>query len=242
MLKTLKHSVRTALRSTGWDIARHSPLARAVEVMAARGEDPTFVQIGANDGVIFDNLRQLVTHHKLGGICVEPVPDYFASLIQTYINQKRVLPVQAALHPTEKVTTIYRVDPDDDGEVYYPGLASFDRNNLVKHGVKDASILAIQVPCLTFSELVAQHLGGRAVDILVVDTEGFDAEVIGMIDFTIHRPAIIQFEKKHLPTPVFDGLRTKLRGLGYRVEWANDDCSAVRPDLLAPLSYMRAML
>ena len=43
-------------------------------------DDFFFIQVGANDGVMCDPIRQFIVKHSWGCILVEPVPDYFELL------------------------------------------------------------------------------------------------------------------------------------------------------------------
>ena len=56
---------------------------------------------------------------------------------------------------------------------------------------------ALKVPCLSFESLCRRH-GVGAIDLIHIDTEGYDYEVIKLIDFSAHRPALLLYEHKHL--------------------------------------------
>jgi hypothetical protein len=76
-------------------------------------KDLTFVQIGANDGCTNDPLFEFVTHHhkRVRGLVVEPVKAYFAELVEVP-SVPAIIPVNAAIHRTEKEMTIHRVNPE----------------------------------------------------------------------------------------------------------------------------------
>lgn len=239
----MRNVAKLLLKSVGVELRRYSPLSRACDMLIQKGENPTFLQIGANDGVMHDDVYPLVSKHQLTGVVVEPIPAYFETLRQIYIRQPRVKPVNMALHPSEPSMQLFMVDPKKATQTWHHGLPSFNRENVKNHyGVTDDMIVPVEVPCVSFNRLCAEHLGGRALDILVIDTEGFDGEILAMVDWTIHRPKVIQFERKHIPGPDFDQLRQKLRGMGYAISWDHTDCWATRPELVSPLSYFRAMI
>jgi hypothetical protein len=56
------------------------------------------------------------------------------------------------------------------------------------------------VPCRTLDEVLEEH-GVRNVDVLVIDTEGYDAEILHGIDFRRFKPQISRFEHA-LPSAV----------------------------------------
>ena len=51
----------------------------------------------------------------------------------------------------------------------------------------------IDVPCLTFDSLVSKH-GVTAVDLVQMDTEGYDFEIVKLIDLDRLRPRLIMYE------------------------------------------------
>jgi len=71
-----------------------------------------FIQVGANDGVRFDELYQRVTRVNPRGIVIEPLPRYFARLKMNYEDYPGVTAVNAALHPTDTFVDIHHVDPE----------------------------------------------------------------------------------------------------------------------------------
>ena len=52
-------------------------------------DDFFFIQVGANDGLMCDPIRQFIVKHSWGGILVEPVPDYFELLKKNYLESFR---------------------------------------------------------------------------------------------------------------------------------------------------------
>jgi hypothetical protein len=62
----------------------------------------SFIQIGANDGILFDYLFEIVSTRKSNGIVVEPVVDYFYELVQNYKNYPQIIKINKAVHPDKK--------------------------------------------------------------------------------------------------------------------------------------------
>src|SRR4051812_30370639 len=103
----------------------------------------TFLQIGAFDGVGDDDLRELVTTHKLRGVLVEPQPAAFTRLQQNYRNEPQVTLLRAAIAESEGIRDLYC------HRSHASMAASFDRQHLRKHGISDHDIVVQQVPCHT---------------------------------------------------------------------------------------------
>ena len=75
------------------------------------------------------------------------------------------------------------------------------------------------VPVMTLLDATATA-GIELPDVLMVDTEGFDAQIVRMAFAVGWRPAVIQYEHKHLAQVDRYDLATVLRQCGYRL-WAD---------------------
>lgn len=196
-----------------------------------------FVQIGANDGVFGDPIFEFVTRHQLAGLVVEPLPDVFQQLVENYRPYPRVKAINTAIHATLTSAEMYRVDPAklDGLEVWARGIGSFKGQHHVDAGIPAAAMRKEIVPCVTLEALLQAH-GVGEIDLLQIDTEGYDAEIIRMIDFERRRPAIIRFEHG-MP----DGIMTQaefkacvalLMDHGYVVATEYFDAVAYRPEMI----------
>jgi FkbM family methyltransferase len=77
-------------------------------------------------------------------------------------------------------------------------LCSFDENHITRHfPTRVVSTSTISVTAWSVPELLRQQ-DIRRVDILMVDTEGFDLRVLQQIPFASIRPRLIVYEHKHL--------------------------------------------
>jgi hypothetical protein len=108
----LTYRLRTVARSFGLDLKKYLKLRRTIDLLVSNGVDPYFIQVGANNCLLLDDLHGAIVQHRLSGIVFGPVSDYYASLKQTYLRQPQVMPVNEAIHPTATTATIYRVAPD----------------------------------------------------------------------------------------------------------------------------------
>jgi len=239
----VRELVKHGLKAWGVEL-RHYPLfRRAIHVLVRTGVKPTFVQVGANNGIDFDDFFAVVSSYDLPGLVIEPVPYYFEALAQAYKRHRQIVPVQVALHPTDRSATLYRANPDKLKLGWQHGLGSFSREHLIKHGVPADAIMAEHVPCMPLAEVVDTYLPqGTNVDILMTDTEGFDGEILGMVDFRRIRPKIIKFEAKHLPPETLAHIEQRLAEEGYLIERGPEDYVAVEPTLAGRFRYLQASL
>ena len=101
----MKELRRRGLRRFGYDVVRYTEMPQqpfdvlklVVDSRIAAGQSVRFVQIGANDGVTGDPLRELVLKHQLSGIFVEPLPDLFARLQANYAGHPGAIFEQCAM-------------------------------------------------------------------------------------------------------------------------------------------------
>lgn len=210
---------------------------RRLQRLLDRKGSLSFVQIGANDGVSFDPLNPFIQRHgdRITGIVMEPLKDKFAQLCRTYEAFPRIHKVNAALHNTERRMTLYRVDPALERKLpgWARGIASFDPHHHERSGTLARHMIGEEVDCMTFPELLAT-VPDFVPDVLVTDTEGYDAEILSGIDFTRVRPSLIHFEHG-LPagtmTPEsLDALCDRLHEAGYSMHVLYADAVAFRRD------------
>lgn len=188
-----------------------------------------FVQIGANDGVRFDGLYTIVTSRKCSGIVVEPLPDMYRRLCVNYADYPQIVPVNVAIHEHESSLALYRLRAAsaDRYADWATGSASFDRNHLIRHGIAPEDITAEQVRCVPLMGLL-QQTGMMDADLLQIDTEGYDAAVVGMIDFSLFHPQIIKYEHMNMNDSERAAVTELLRKNGYALSADATDTVAWR--------------
>jgi FkbM family methyltransferase len=234
----VKSLFKRALHTLGFDVIRYVPgIEHSFPVLpyvvrARMHPNFLFIQVGANDGVHGDPIRDLVLEHDLSGILVEPLPDLFAHLRQNYAGRVKLRFENAAIGAEEGVAPIYRVCPDTPGAPrWWFDLASFDRDVLMRHGIPAGVIETLMVPTTTFKALLARHGVSRMdVDLLQVDTEGYDGAVVRAALASGLRPGIINYESCHLPPRERYELRQLLKASHYHFIDIDRDTLAVKFD------------
>jgi len=110
----LKTAVKTILRRFGFDLVRYQPtdakpvniLDLAIRSRLSVNPDFRFLQVGANDGVRHDPIRELVLEFGLRGVLLEPLPDMFEALRENYSGQPQLEFVNAAVSAGEDSLTL----------------------------------------------------------------------------------------------------------------------------------------
>jgi FkbM family methyltransferase len=194
--------------------------------------NPFFIQIGANDGVSNDPLHKFVKRFNLEGILLEPLPEVFGLLERNYAGQPNLKLINAALSETDGQRTIYSISMDSSTFQKAHQFTSFRKEQVLSQTewVPDVSsrIVERQVRAMSFASLL-KEVNGRTVDILQIDTEGYDANIIRMIDFNELRPQAICYEHVHMSKTEQEEIVTLLSAQGYQLSRDNLDTVAYRP-------------
>ncbi|MGD0463080.1 MAG: FkbM family methyltransferase [Tepidisphaeraceae bacterium] len=218
-------ATKDLLKRAGYTLHRMTRFERLLQRELDSGQPFIFVQVGANDGISFDNLYQFNRKNKTSGLVIEPLSDMFERLRYNYRSRPSIKPIRVALHPTASTIVMHRVRPDALYDVphWASGIASLDPAWHEKCGIKSDVMMEEQVPAMHLMQLLKEHSITR-LSLLQVDVEGFDAEVIQMIDFNVIRPAVIKYECVHTDGP--DPLLLLLHKHGYQTERDGDDMIA----------------
>lgn len=209
---------------------------RLLEQFARDRPRATVVQVGANDGIKLDPLRRHLFRRRWRAYLLEPVPYVYEALVANTRHNPRITPINLAIAPQEGTLPLHHLAPTDDPDVpdWYDALGSFDRDVLVGHadevpGIEDR-VVVTEVPTVTFDTLADRH-GIERVDLLHVDTEGFDLQVLELVDLDRHRPDIVLFERRHLDAAQRARAHRLLVDAGFRLVDEGFDTLAVRlPD------------
>lgn len=181
-----------------------------------------FIEIGSNDGKMFDPVYDFVMAGTWSGIMVEPVQYYFKQLRENYCNSPNLKFENVAISEKEEIRAFYRIE---EGHDFLPkwthGLGSFYQDVLLSHervipGLRKY-IIKQDVECISFSTLLDRN-AVTDVDVLVIDTEGFDFQIIKQIDFKRIYPSIIVYEHKHLSRSDASECKKLLQSQGYLLE------------------------
>jgi FkbM family methyltransferase len=197
-----------------------------------------FVEIGANDGEQHDHLRPMILEREWRGVMVEPVPYVFDRLVSNYGRIDRVTLENAAIADRDGRLPFYHLAPVTNYRreglpQWYDGIGSFSREAVLDHArlIPDIADRLVEtlVPALTFDSLCAKH-GLDVVDLVLIDTEGYDYEILQHIDFATHRPVLVGYEHYHLTREDRDAALTRMRDAGYETLQEGFDTWCLRPE------------
>lgn len=228
--------LRPALRSLRGRLPKpFEPLTHLVAEFARVYPDAFFMQVGANDGSKGDYLKDYVDTLGWKGVLIEPIPYVFASLTDRHGANPNLTLVNAAIAHEDGTAELYYLPKDEQSDlpVWYDALATFRKDVILTHApwIPDieSRITTIEVPTMTFESL-CQSQGVEGIDLLQIDTEGYDYEVIRQVDLDKHRPALILYEQYHLTPEDRSDCEQLLHGHGYGTISNFMDTVAIRID------------
>ena len=236
-----KNLLRFFLKRTAYELSvrqQRLPVATldnvkmALSLIRRTNPRPVFVQVGAYDGQTDDPTAALLEADKMTCVLVEPIERSFNQLKKVHGDKPNIHLIQAAVSHQDGEMTMYKVRAGTESDtIFSGGYASFDRAHLLKHKVKEADIETVTVPSLSLKSLLARYQLGK-IDLLQIDTEGFDAEVVKMALNLEAIPGCINFENIHLTLAAKAELYDLLMRRGYSFSHDKYNSLAVHRDTL----------
>lgn len=181
------------------------------------------IQIGANDGLRFDNINKFIKEFKPNSILVEPIKEYFNELKQNYKNFENIFFENLAISVNDQINYLYKVNSKDldKYDEHIKGISSFDLRHLLKHGVKKSHITKEETKSISITDLFKKY--SFNIDLLLIDAEGYDAEiVIDLLSQSNFRPIII-IEYIHVKLPSMKILKKLLNVKEYKYVKINEN-------------------
>jgi FkbM family methyltransferase len=239
-----KRFVRRVLKAQGYQIIRRSAddygpqiplLSLLIEHCALIEGKGAILQVGANDGIMDDPVREVILALTLPAILVEPLPDKFERLRCNYSNQPNIRFENVAVSTESGQAKIFRISAAAKHlPEWTQGFASFDKSLLLKHfddpgGEKVVPFIeSVRVPVVTIRQLLERHPDIGRLIALQIDAEGHDFAVVKSAVEAGCLPRIINYEHKHLTYSDQAKCRDLLSSHGYSFCAAGQDTLAYR--------------
>ena len=191
---------------------------------------PLVIVVGANDGKTGDAVYPLLKSGRCShALLIEPVPYLYKRLVRTSARFRGCECINIAVGPERGIVPIYFIDPAAGNVVpglppYYEELGSFDRDRVANTLPPDhrTYIREHSATTMPLRDVLAER-GITRVDLLQIDTEGFDYEVLKTFPFETSPPKIVVFEHCHLSSSDRQAAKQLLQGFDYRIEpWGKD--------------------
>jgi len=208
--KRLFKNNRTLSKHTSFNIKK------ILEAIFANNKIEELIQIGANDGVSFDELNFFIKKYKTKSLLVEPIKNNFNLLKENYKDSNNISFENSAISINNEISYLYKVNPKYIHKYgsHIPAIPSFNKDHLINHGVKNKHIVFEKVVSLSILDLINKHKF-NTLDLLFIDCEGYDGKIV--LDFlsTVEMSPIIIFEFVHIDNEFFEKVLNKLLDKNY---------------------------
>jgi FkbM family methyltransferase len=203
-----------------------SPINQAIKRAVDRGGAVCFY-IGANDGLSGNHVNEFVVSGRLRCVFVEPVPFVFERLSRVYGGRENVQLVNCAVGGSDGHAMFHYLKGGT--RPGYDQVGSFNREQ-VEEKIPDygGTVVSLELKTITFQTLMGLARFND-VRILVVDAEGYDAEIVVQALTAIH-PEVIVYEHMYLPEATQAELKARLTQEGYVLETLHGDTLAIRDE------------
>lgn len=143
----------------------------------------SFIDIGANDGVLFSNTYKFA---KMGasGLCVEPSKSSHTKLKLNHLFHHKVKCVNSAISDQNSIVFLQEAG-------YEKTLSRVD---------KKATKNSIRVKCQTFDKLISRYPKFEEIDLLSIDVEGHEKEIFKGLTNKKFRSKLIVIESDKTQT------------------------------------------
>jgi len=244
----MKSYVKSLLEKLDLDVVRLSSPIRtdhrqSIDLLGLAAQDLSqrlgrkmrLIQIGANDGEDEDPVKGLISDDLVEALLVEPMPEPFRILSERYRNNLLVHLRQCAIADSSGEMPLY-VLADENGDVSLElskmatldkGVASQRREMMSRLTGKALQTVTRTVSTARVSDLLGQ-VDWDSVDIVVIDAEGWDANIVrAMLEEGI-TAQIIQFESMSISRREYPILVGSLVNAGYLTARSGYDSIALR--------------
>lgn len=207
-----------------------------------KGKDTVYINIGAMDGVMFDESAAYVAKYEYFPLYVEPIP-YLFDKLRNNIKDPRARFENAAISDYDGTTQMLTIDKNviDQKLVHecFYGMSAIypPKNGLSSDGdrpvVEQYGKIQI-VPCITLATLFSKY-DIQQFDILSIDTEGHDWKIIKQLDLHKYQPSIIRAEYINLNVQEKEEICKFFSSNGYVFEIVGQNIDAIPVSLFREL-------
>jgi len=124
----------------------------------------SFIDIGANDGVLFSNTFKFAKYGA-AGLCIEPSPRSFKKLRLNHLFHSKIACLNYAIS-------------NRDGKIYFIEDGYEETLSRVSNSSEEGSK---EIQCCTFNTVLNKYPNFKDIDLLSVDVEGHEYEVFSSL-------------------------------------------------------------
>ena len=212
-------------------------ISKTLHYIGQNYQNVSVIQIGAMDGLSFDDTRGFLDMYGWKSLLVEPIPDIFNELKENFKDRENYTFEQSAITENDGTVKMLTVPNEIIKEMdLHPGYKGMSALYPLKNGfgsdyqrdidVKEQFGVTIEVPSLTLNSLLKKH-NIDYFDIFLCDAEGYDWSIFKQMDLTKYRPKFIRLEYINLTEDEKSLLMSKFLDNDYVVDVNGQDIDAV---------------
>jgi FkbM family methyltransferase len=209
--------------------------------------DIKVIQIGAMDGISFDDTRGFLDMYNWEALLVEPIPEIFKELKENFKDRKNYTFEQSAITENDGEVDMLTVPfATIEKENLHPGYKGMSALYPLKNGfgsnysrdifVRDTLAVKIKVNSLSFNSLLSKHKIDD-FDILICDAEGYDYKIFKQIDLKKYNLKFIRLEYINLSEDEQESIKEIFLKNNYIFEINGQDIDAVYNDVYNEIEF-----
>ena len=179
-----------------------------------------FITIGANDGIHADPIYKYIKNKNWEGILIEPNKPVFDKLMKNYRNNKNNLQFENIAIGKTGYIDLYWCEE-------LSGVSSTNFDHVFTHTNGKFIIKKSEIKMIEFNDFISNNISFSDINILLIDTEGWDAKIIESIDFNFFKSDIIIFENSHINNLEYYNCVNYLKNNNYVTYKSNQDSVAI---------------
>ncbi len=201
-----------------------------------------FIQVGANDGNWNDPIYKFIRRDGWSGILIEPQKVIYDRLLENYKRLSNLFFENVAIDSAEGEKNLYKISFSNSQ--WAAGISSFIKNDiqkLIDAGYVDRMskleqltppsnqkdwICEESVKVTTLRNIISKH-HLKQIDLIMIDTEGYDFEIIKTIPFDYIKPEVIVYEHSHFNEQIKTECSDFLINAGYKLIHTESDTIAI---------------
>jgi FkbM family methyltransferase len=194
------------------------------------------LQIGANDGIMHDPLREFIVSYK-NSQCffVEPIPTFFRELVKNYkylASDRKLKFLNVAVGDDDGNITLWKLKQEVAHKYYdfVQGMVSFKKEHFLRYINPeniDRDLESIVVPQRSIRSIVVEDCNQIIPDLVVIDVEGLERTIIENYPFDLGKPKSFIYESVHLSLHDQEVVHQKLTQNGYSIKTCSCDSIAI---------------
>lgn len=201
------------------------------------------INIGAMDGMMFDELVGYSKMYGFRGLYVEPIPYLFERLKANFTEEGNLFE-NAAISTENSTIKMMTIEQSaiDNGLVHscFYGMSSVypPKNGLGSEGDRETVEKwgrIVEVPCITMDTLLTKH-NITSFDVVKIDAEGHDWEIFNQIDIARFRPKLIRLEWINLDDDQKNNIIQSFKNFNYTYQIVDMDILACPTEILQEIN------